>query len=87
MSDLETQFQAAVTSSKTLTGRPSNEILLKLYSLYKQASVGDVQGSRPGMFKPVARAKYDAWKNRQGTPTEVAKHDYIALVKQLKNAE
>lgn len=83
MSDLDGQFEAAAEASKTLAERPDNETMLKLYSLYKQASSGDVQGKRPGFTDPVGRAKYDAWSSLQGTSTEDAKTQYIDLVTQL----
>ena len=38
------KFEEAVAKSKTLTERPSNDILLKLYALYKQVTEGDVKG-------------------------------------------
>ena len=47
MSDLKSSFEAAVAASKTLPERPDNATLLRLYSLYKQGSEGDVQGKRP----------------------------------------
>ena len=37
-------FQEAVASSKTLTKKPSNDILLKLYGLFKQASKVGIAG-------------------------------------------
>ena len=83
MSDLRTQFEAAVAASKMIPSRPDNETLLKLYSLYKQASVGDVEGKRPGMFNPVNRAKYDAWKAIKGMATESAMQQYVDLVNGL----
>lgn len=81
---LEDDFQAAAALSKTLTARPSNDDLLALYSLFKQASKGDVSGKRPGMFDMVGRAKYDAWAARKGTSKEDAMNEYIALVTKLK---
>src|SRR5258707_1261880 len=58
---LAEDFAAAQTRVKKLARTPSNDELLDLYSLYKQASVGDVQGTRPGMLDFKGRAKYDAW--------------------------
>ncbi|HZB14010.1 MAG TPA: acyl-CoA-binding protein, partial [Chryseolinea sp.] len=43
-------FESAVARSKEFTKRPSNEELLQLYALYKQATEGDVSGERPGGF-------------------------------------
>ena len=86
MSDLKARFEAAAADSKTLSERPDNATLLKLYSLYKQGSEGDVQGKRPGFTDMVGRAKYDAWASLQGTAQEAAMQQYIDLVESLKDA-
>lgn len=87
MPDLQAQFETAVADSKQLTKRPDNDTMLKLYSLYKQATVGDVEGKRPGFTDFVGRAKYDAWKKRKGTDQENAKQEYVNLVNDLKESE
>ena len=84
MRDLQAEFDAAVANSKTLTERPDNQTLLRLYSLFKQASEGDVSGKRPGFTDLVGRAKYDAWAALQGTAPETAKQAYIDLIASLK---
>ncbi|HEX4872539.1 MAG TPA: acyl-CoA-binding protein [Nevskiaceae bacterium] len=83
MSDLKSLFEQAQKDVKTLTKRPSNEDLLALYSLFKQATDGDVSGSRPGMLDMVGRAKYDAWAKLKGTKADEAMKKYVALVKSL----
>ena len=40
--ELKEQFEKAITDSKSLTEKPSNDTLLQLYSLYKQATDGDI---------------------------------------------
>ena len=84
MSDLTERFEAAATRSKALS-RPSNETLLDLYALYKQATVGDVSGDPPGMFDMVGRAKYEAWTKRKGMSPDDAKQAYIELVDSLSS--
>lgn len=81
---LADDFQAAVASSQSLTRRPSNEELLELYALYKQATDGDVVGDRPGGFDFKAIAKFDAWAEKKGIGKEQAMQDYIKLVAKLK---
>lgn len=81
------EFEDAVVRSKQLTQRPSNEDLLKLYSLYKQATEGDVSRERPGGFDFKGAAKYDAWEAIKGTTTEEAMTNYIELVNQLHAKE
>ncbi|MEQ1586773.1 MAG: acyl-CoA-binding protein [Cyclobacteriaceae bacterium] len=76
-------FNIAVAKSKELTKRPSNEELLDLYALFKQATEGDVSGDRPGGFDFKAIAKYDAWASRNGATKEQAMQDYIGLVTKL----
>ncbi|PTL75249.1 acyl-CoA-binding protein [Vitiosangium sp. GDMCC 1.1324] len=80
---LEDDFRSAQERVKTLKTRPSNETLLELYSLFKQATEGDVQGKRPGMLDLKGRAKYDAWAGRKGVGRETAKQQYVALVERL----
>jgi diazepam-binding inhibitor (GABA receptor modulator, acyl-CoA-binding protein) len=84
MSDLSAQFNQAVAESKQLTERPDNKTLLKIYALFKQASEGDNTGKRPGFTDLVGRAKYDAWKELEGTSKDKAMNDYIALINSLK---
>jgi diazepam-binding inhibitor (GABA receptor modulating acyl-CoA-binding protein) len=81
--ELQQQFESAVARSKELTQRPSNEELLNLYGLFKQASEGDVTGDRPGGFDFKAIAKYDAWAELKGKSKEQAMQDYIALMEKL----
>ncbi|GGX36788.1 acyl-CoA-binding protein [Pigmentiphaga litoralis] len=85
MSDLTTRFNDAVAASKTLSERPDNMTLLKMYSLYKQGSQGDVTGERPGMTDFVARAKWDAWQTQAGKSREQAMEEYVALYDSLKD--
>ena len=81
------EFESAVVRSKELTTRPSNEDLLSLYSLFKQASGGDVSGERPGGFDFKGAAKYDAWASIKGMQADDAKKQYVALVNQLHSNE
>ena len=84
MSDLKARFEQALADSKLLPAKPDNSTLLQIYSLFKQGSVGDVQGDRPGMMDFVARAKYDAWANLKGKTPEAAQQAYIDLIESLK---
>lgn len=78
-------FEAAVASSKTLPEKPGNDVLLQLYSLYKQATEGDASGDGPANpFDFVAKAKHDAWSGLQGKTKEAAEQEYIDLVNKLK---
>ena len=83
--DLQKQFEQAATNSKNLTEKPSNEVLLQLYSLYKQASTGDVNTEAPSNpFDFVNKAKFDAWTSLKGKTKEVAMQEYVDLINKLK---
>lgn len=86
MADLKKAFEDAVNYVKTAEGdfKPSNELKLDMYALFKQATEGDVSGSRPGMMNMVARAKYDAWAKLKGTSAEAAMQKYISTIESLK---
>lgn len=83
MADLKAKFEAAAAQSKTLSERPDNATLLKLYALYKQGSVGDNGEKKPGFGDMVARAKWDAWNALKGTDSQDAMQQYIDLVESL----
>jgi diazepam-binding inhibitor (GABA receptor modulating acyl-CoA-binding protein) len=87
MSDLQAQFEAAAKAAQSLAKRPDNDTLLQLYALYKQATVGNAIGARPGFTDFVGRAKYDAWAKLKGTSKDTAMQSYIALVETLKSGE
>ena len=84
--ELPQRFEDAQKRVKTLTSAPSNDTLLELYALYKQATAGDVEGKRPGMLDLKGRAKYDAWAGKKGTAKDKAMESYVALVDKLVGA-
>jgi len=81
--DLKAKFEAAAAAAKQTKKKPDNSTLLKLYSYYKQATDGDVQGSRPGAFDFVGGAKYDAWSKLKGMDKDEAMTNYIKQVDKL----
>ena len=84
--DLQQQFQKAAEDSKSLKEKPSNDTLLQLYSLYKQATDGDINADPPGNpFDFVAKAKYEAWSGLKGKTKESAMQEYIDLVVKIKD--
>ena len=83
MADLNASFEAAVANSKSLTERPDNATLLKIYALYKQGTAGDNTEKKPGFGDMVGRAKWDAWNACKGTGQDEAKQQYIDLIGSL----
>ncbi|MBS1495872.1 MAG: acyl-CoA-binding protein [Bacteroidetes bacterium] len=82
--NLQIQFETAVQNSKNLSQKPDNENLLKLYALYKQSTIGDINIDEPSNpFDFVNKAKYQAWLALKGKSKEKAMEDYIQLVTQL----
>ncbi len=79
----EEKFEAAKQKVLSLKEKPSNEVMLTLYSLNKQATIGDLNIDPPKMFDFVAAAKYNAWKSRIGMSKEDAMNKYIELVESL----
>jgi acyl-CoA-binding protein len=84
MANLKAAFEAAVSASKQLPEKPDNMTLLQIYSLYKQATEGDVEGKRPGFTDMVGRAKYDAWEAVKGKSADEAMQEYTDLIESLK---
>lgn len=85
--ELQKRFEEAVSNSKTLGSRPSNDVMLQLYSLYKQATVGDSsEADQPSnAFDFVAKAKYNAWEEQKGKSKDDAMKEYINLVQKLQS--
>jgi diazepam-binding inhibitor (GABA receptor modulating acyl-CoA-binding protein) len=84
MSELNAPFEAAVGNSKSLSERPDNATLLKMYGLYKQATAGDVTEKKPGFSDMVGRAKWEAWNAVKGVSTEAAQQQYIDLIESMR---
>ena len=84
MPTLKEKFEQAVADSKKLPKRPDDQTLLQIYALYKQATMGDATGERPGFTDFVGRAKWDAWKAVEGRPANEAMQAYVGLIESLK---
>ncbi|MDP3136861.1 MAG: acyl-CoA-binding protein [Burkholderiaceae bacterium] len=83
MADLKQAFADAFANSKNLSERPDNATLLKLYALYKQATLGDNAEKKPGFGDMVGRAKWDAWNSLKGVGADDAMQQYIDLIESL----
>ncbi|ANY61318.1 acyl-CoA-binding protein [Comamonas aquatica] len=84
MSDLQAAFDAAVKNSTSLSERPDNATLLKIYALYKQATEGDNEAKKPSFTDMVGRAKWDAWEKLKDMSPDDAKQQYIDLIESLR---
>ncbi|KAI7809025.1 endozepine, partial [Triplophysa rosa] len=81
---LQAAFQKAAEEVKHLKAKPTDAEMLEIYSLYKQATVGDVNTARPGMLDFAGKAKWDAWEAKKGISKEAAREAYISKVEELK---
>ncbi|KAG7282169.1 hypothetical protein CRUP_034916 [Coryphaenoides rupestris] len=79
----QVEFEKIAEDVKKVKTRPSDQQLLDLYSLYKQAVVGDINIAKPGMADMKAKAKWEAWNTRKGMSKEDAMSAYITLAKEL----
>ncbi|MEN9447171.1 MAG: hypothetical protein RJA25_461 [Bacteroidota bacterium] len=83
---IDNQFEQAQLDVKTLTKRPTDLQLLDLYALFKQATEGDNNTSKPGMFDIKGQYKWKTWKEKAGLSNDQAKQKYIDLVSELLQA-
>ncbi|KAJ8955798.1 hypothetical protein NQ318_005339 [Aromia moschata] len=77
----EEKFNAAVNVIRSLpkngSYQPSNDLMLRFYGYFKQATQGPCSGHRPAFWDVVGRAKYDAWKKLGGMSREEAMAKYV----------
>ncbi|KAI0080669.1 ACBP-domain-containing protein [Panus rudis PR-1116 ss-1] len=86
---IDAQFDRAVQIVQGLpkTGpiQTGYEEKLTMYSLYKQATVGNVQPPRPSVWDMLGRAKWEAWAKHKDLDPYEAKLMYVdALLKVLR---
>ncbi|XP_056142520.1 acyl-CoA-binding domain-containing protein 7 [Lampris incognitus] len=77
------EFEKMAEDVKKVKTRPTDQELLDLYGLYKQAIVGDINIDKPGMMDMKGKAKWEAWNTRKGKSTEDAMAAYITVAKQI----
>ncbi|CAI4063283.1 hypothetical protein SUVZ_07G2780 [Saccharomyces uvarum] len=76
-------FEEKAKAVNELPTKPSTDELLELYGLYKQATVGDNDKEKPGIFNMKDRYKWEAWEDLKGKSQEDAEKEYIAYVDAL----
>ncbi|XP_077347149.1 acyl-CoA-binding domain-containing protein 5 isoform X3 [Lithobates pipiens] len=81
------RFEAAVSVIQSLpkngSFQPSNEMMLKFYSFYKQATQGPCNIPRPAFWDPVGRYKWDAWNSLGDMTKEDAMVAYVDEMKKI----
>ncbi|KAM9337487.1 enoyl-CoA delta isomerase 2 [Symphorus nematophorus] len=81
------QFEQAKSKLSTLKNDPGNEVKLKIYALFKQATQGPCNTPKPGMLDFVNKVKWDAWKSLGSISQEEARQQYCDLIGSLVAAE
>lgn len=86
---IDAQFDRAVEIVQNLpkTGpiQTGYEEKLTMYSLYKQATAGNVKSPKPGIWDMLGRAKWEAWAKHKDLDSYEAKWLYVdALLKVLR---
>lgn len=87
MSATVEQFEQAKSKLSTLKNDPGNEVKLKIYALFKQATQGPCNTPKPGMLDFVNKVKWDAWKSLGSITQDEARQQYCNLVSSLVQAE
>ncbi|KAI4891337.1 hypothetical protein NFI96_001890 [Prochilodus magdalenae] len=82
---MQKEFEQYADDVKKVKTRPTDQELLDLYGLYKQAVVGDVNVDKPGITDLKGKAKWEAWNSRKGMSKDDAMTAYIALAKENIN--
>jgi len=80
---MEAEFTKAADDVRKLKTKPTDAEMLELYGLYKQATVGDVNTTRPGMIDFAGKAKWDEWSKRKCLSKGDAEKQYVTVVKRL----
>lgn len=81
MNELDQRFKRATEiANRDIGFKPDTAVLLQSYALYKQATIGDIEGERPEPDEVVDAAKYAAWEQLEGMNSDEAKQHYVDLV-------
>ncbi|CAH1153903.1 unnamed protein product [Phaedon cochleariae] len=78
---LEQNFKKACDEARKFTKRPPEKDILEIYSLFKQATVGDINKAKPSDVE--GKTKWEAWNSKKGMSPKTAKEQYIKRVESL----
>ncbi|XP_076757958.1 acyl-CoA-binding domain-containing protein 7-like [Xylocopa sonorina] len=80
---LDQKFKEMETAVRGISKGPTDQEYLELYSLYKQAIIGNVNIPKPAVSDVKAKAKWDAWKTKEGMSQNDAKEAYVNVANKL----
>uniref|UniRef100_A0A1A8P4W6 Enoyl-CoA delta isomerase 2 n=1 Tax=Nothobranchius rachovii TaxID=451742 RepID=A0A1A8P4W6_9TELE len=81
------EFEEAKSKLSTMRSDPGNEVKLKIYALFKQATQGPCNTPKPGMLDFINKAKWDAWKSLGSISQDQARQQYCDLIGSMLKAE
>lgn len=87
MGAFDAEFAQAKERLNSLKEDPGNEVKLKIYALFKQATIGKCNTPKPGMMDIVGKYKWNAWNDLGSMSQDDAQQEYIKLVDNLAGAE
>ena len=79
------EFTLAIESVRKLKTTPSDEDMLLLYGLYKQALYGNIKSNQPNIFNVKERRKWSSWKSHAGKGSSKCKKEYIIMDETIYN--
>lgn len=81
---IEIQFEKVqeLIKNSPKSNNTSTEMKLKMYGLFKQATEGPISDNikSPGVFDPVGRYKFNAWKGLKDMTKEKAMEEYVNII-------
>lgn len=63
--------------------QPSNEVMLRFYAYYKQATEGSCQQPKPAFWEVVKKAKWEAWTRLGNMSRTEAMNNYVEELKKV----
>ncbi|KAF8813336.1 acyl-CoA-binding protein [Phlegmacium glaucopus] len=84
----EAKFNKAVTIVQSLPKTPARPVedQLFFYKYFKQATIGDNETAKPGIFDFTGKAKWEAWTSVKGTTKEEAWSQYVGKLLEILKA-
>ena len=82
--EVEDRYTVAVTTSSTLTQKPSDEELLHMYGMFKYVKEGNATGSAPNfLWNAAGNYKWHEWKKYDDRNVDEVREEYIAYIDTL----
>ena len=75
--DNSQEFKQAASLVKKLVTQPDNDIIGQLYGLYKQATIGDINITKPSQLDFINYSKWEAWNKYKGLDKYSSEVSYV----------